>query len=447
MKFEHAMTGDIQITCSSNFKKLLRTSHCIHDDNDEDKYLHSIQHNVDTVSEIFPCDSELPNGILLGESIDNNNAETENRNKDVSTEDFNSGSEKKLHGPKKNCNSQQKILGSDEEENNLQTEYLRRWHHLTDKQCRRDQCENCKDRLCQSPNHLQNQKREHSPQQGEQLHAQHQTPKIRPVNEVNSVYQHKEVNCHYSQRHQIHKCRSRRNSRCRKNEKNFRTDQVTETTANISVTSENTEKEIGYHIVLDKHDDCFIHKRTRTKPQATNSGNHSNTNNDDATHNNSSNMDGSCASLKCSVDNVNSHITDAASSNYTTTITADPFGKCQLHSTWMGKRKRMPPSPIAPKATPIMHSTVVLVGNKNQPESLSSSDISHSNSAVSEVDVDILKKRRLAANARERRRMMSLNVAFDNLRAVVPSHGKMSKYDTLQLAQAYISKLQEILEV
>uniref|UniRef100_A0A0L8I771 BHLH domain-containing protein n=2 Tax=Octopus bimaculoides TaxID=37653 RepID=A0A0L8I771_OCTBM len=60
---------------------------------------------------------------------------------------------------------------------------------------------------------------------------------------------------------------------------------------------------------------------------------------------------------------------------------------------------------------------------------------------------DVLKKRRIAANARERRRMSSLNVAFDNLRAVVPAHGKMSKYDTLQLAQVYIMKLREILEV
>ncbi|CAI9739419.1 basic helix-loop-helix transcription factor amos-like [Octopus vulgaris] len=60
---------------------------------------------------------------------------------------------------------------------------------------------------------------------------------------------------------------------------------------------------------------------------------------------------------------------------------------------------------------------------------------------------DVLKKRRIAANARERRRMSSLNVAFDNLRAVVPAHGKMSKYDTLQLAQVYILKLREILEV
>lgn len=57
---------------------------------------------------------------------------------------------------------------------------------------------------------------------------------------------------------------------------------------------------------------------------------------------------------------------------------------------------------------------------------------------------DVLRKRRLAANARERRRMNSLNDAFDKLRDVVPSLGhdrRLSKYETLQMAQAYIGDL------
>ncbi|XP_013772910.1 transcription factor 15-like [Limulus polyphemus] len=61
----------------------------------------------------------------------------------------------------------------------------------------------------------------------------------------------------------------------------------------------------------------------------------------------------------------------------------------------------------------------------------------------------VVRKRRLAANARERRRMHSLNVAFDRLREVVPSIGedrKLSKYETLQMAQSYISALCELLE-
>lgn len=61
---------------------------------------------------------------------------------------------------------------------------------------------------------------------------------------------------------------------------------------------------------------------------------------------------------------------------------------------------------------------------------------------------DTLKKRRLAANARERRRMESLNVAFDHLRNVIPSIGddqKLSKYETLQMAQSYIGALKDLL--
>ncbi|XP_015929824.1 protein atonal [Parasteatoda tepidariorum] len=61
----------------------------------------------------------------------------------------------------------------------------------------------------------------------------------------------------------------------------------------------------------------------------------------------------------------------------------------------------------------------------------------------------VLKKRRIAANARERRRMQSLNLAFDRLRDVVPSIGedrKLSKYETLQMAQTYITALCELLQ-
>ncbi|XP_003743070.1 basic helix-loop-helix transcription factor amos-like [Galendromus occidentalis] len=60
----------------------------------------------------------------------------------------------------------------------------------------------------------------------------------------------------------------------------------------------------------------------------------------------------------------------------------------------------------------------------------------------------VVKKRRLAANARERRRMHGLNVAFDRLREVVPgisSDRKLSKYETLQMAQSYINALSELL--
>ncbi|XP_022665316.1 protein atonal-like [Varroa destructor] len=55
---------------------------------------------------------------------------------------------------------------------------------------------------------------------------------------------------------------------------------------------------------------------------------------------------------------------------------------------------------------------------------------------------------RMAANARERRRMHKLNVAFDRLREVVPSVSdrQLSKYETLQVAQSYIHELAQLLQ-
>ncbi|KAM5255326.1 transcription factor ATOH1 [Ctenodactylus gundi] len=61
----------------------------------------------------------------------------------------------------------------------------------------------------------------------------------------------------------------------------------------------------------------------------------------------------------------------------------------------------------------------------------------------------VQRQRRLAANARERRRMHGLNHAFDQLRNVIPSFNndkKLSKYETLQMAQIYISALSELLQ-
>lgn len=62
---------------------------------------------------------------------------------------------------------------------------------------------------------------------------------------------------------------------------------------------------------------------------------------------------------------------------------------------------------------------------------------------------NVMRRRRLAANARERRRMSGLNEAFDRLREVIPSIGtdhKLSKFETLQMAQTYISALGDLLE-
>lgn len=61
----------------------------------------------------------------------------------------------------------------------------------------------------------------------------------------------------------------------------------------------------------------------------------------------------------------------------------------------------------------------------------------------------VKRKRRLAANARERRRMQNLNTAFDRLRQYLPSLGndrQLSKHETLQMAQTYITALCELLQ-
>ena len=65
-----------------------------------------------------------------------------------------------------------------------------------------------------------------------------------------------------------------------------------------------------------------------------------------------------------------------------------------------------------------------------------------------DVSDAVRRRRRLAANARERRRMTSLNLAFDRLRAVLPqlrNQETLSKHDSLQMAQTYIATLCEML--
>lgn len=64
------------------------------------------------------------------------------------------------------------------------------------------------------------------------------------------------------------------------------------------------------------------------------------------------------------------------------------------------------------------------------------------------ISSTVVKKRRLAANARERRRMQNLNNAFDRLRRYLPQLGndrQLSKFETLQMAQSYITALYDLL--
>ena len=65
------------------------------------------------------------------------------------------------------------------------------------------------------------------------------------------------------------------------------------------------------------------------------------------------------------------------------------------------------------------------------------------------LPLHIRQKRRQAANARERKRMTSLNQAFEKLREILPNHHRdrpLSKMEALQLAQNYIKELSATLE-
>jgi hypothetical protein len=89
------------------------------------------------------------------------------------------------------------------------------------------------------------------------------------------------------------------------------------------------------------------------------------------------------------------------------------------------------------------HTTTKMISKKK-------STISMVKSTTSSSILHIEKTRRVAANARERRRMNGLNTAFDRLRTVLPSsmfqqQRRFSKYETLQMAQSYIAALQSIL--
>ncbi|XP_060071795.1 basic helix-loop-helix transcription factor amos-like [Ylistrum balloti] len=101
---------------------------------------------------------------------------------------------------------------------------------------------------------------------------------------------------------------------------------------------------------------------------------------------------------------------------------------------------------VFPGESGFHHSSSINVQQSKTPRKISTSSSRRRNSLT--PGREVLRKRRLAANARERRRMESLNVAFDKLRDVVPSIGddqKLSKYETLQMAQSYINALKDLL--
>lgn len=127
---------------------------------------------------------------------------------------------------------------------------------------------------------------------------------------------------------------------------------------------------------------------------------------------------------------------------------AESAGDCEVKQTDLSTARTtcydfhdsMPPSPPSETSDPVSSTTSSPLKKKrcNRP------------SIQAVPGVPVVKKRRLAANARERRRMHGLNVAFDKLREVVPGPGvgadrKLSKYETLQMAQSYINALSALL--
>lgn len=65
------------------------------------------------------------------------------------------------------------------------------------------------------------------------------------------------------------------------------------------------------------------------------------------------------------------------------------------------------------------------------------------------LPLHVQKKRRMAANARERKRMNNLNNAFERLREILPTKSNdakpISKMEALQMANAYIKELSSLL--
>jgi Helix-loop-helix DNA-binding domain len=87
--------------------------------------------------------------------------------------------------------------------------------------------------------------------------------------------------------------------------------------------------------------------------------------------------------------------------------------------------------------------------SSNDGDLSSLKSVSRSKRRSKQISPQVKKKRRLAANERERRRMQNLNDAFDRLRQYLPSLGndrQFSKHETLQMAQSYISALSDLLE-
>ncbi|CAL8358033.1 unnamed protein product [Boreogadus saida] len=96
----------------------------------------------------------------------------------------------------------------------------------------------------------------------------------------------------------------------------------------------------------------------------------------------------------------------------------------------------------------LQHSASIRTSTTMKSRLASCSDSGSEMDCSSPEKFQTVTRRRMAANARERKRMEGLNTAFDCLRKVVPQWGQdktLSKYETLQMALSYIMALSRIL--
>ena len=113
-----------------------------------------------------------------------------------------------------------------------------------------------------------------------------------------------------------------------------------------------------------------------------------------------------------------------------------------------------PYSPYSPSSSP-----VTPVSPPYTPSPVSSSSFSFSQTSPTRVTrkdsklpkippIEVLQQRRLAANARERKRANKINFAFNRLRKVLPgfTDREISKFEAIQLARDYIAQLSNMLE-
>ena len=84
-----------------------------------------------------------------------------------------------------------------------------------------------------------------------------------------------------------------------------------------------------------------------------------------------------------------------------------------------------------------------------QPSGVSQRQYGQSKAKIPKIPpIEVLQQRRLAANARERKRANKINFAFNRLRRVLPgfTDREISKFEAIQLARNYIAQLTAVLQ-